>query len=280
MNGDSTKEDDVAALMDGKLAHMLHTDPPYNINYPEFNMSRNDASKDWASLYCSDWKDKMTDEEYAMFLVDFLKLAKQFMIPTAHYYIWHATSYYAEVLNALVVNEIPYDKVPIQWVKQVAPLSHVRYKRKSEPCVYGGKGAVNGMGEGARWFGPNNEVNIWDINRDHNVYYIHPTQKPIALAARAIKNSSKIKENVLDMFGGSGSTMMAADQLKRNAYLMELGPEFCDLIVGRFAKYKLDFNQEFKILRNGEDYTLQAIDLIEKLEIRTAEKILSTPETE
>jgi len=253
--GDSTKPEDVATLMNGKKADLLHTDPPYNVKYAEFNLQRGENGKNCTDEYCSDWQDDMSDEDYKRFLIDFIRNAKQHLIDWAHYYVWHATSYYREVLDAFEANSIPYDKVPIQWVKQVAPISWVRYKRKSEPCIFAGKGAVNGNGEGARWFGPHNEVNIWDIDRDHNVNYVHPTQKPLALAARAIRNSSRAGEYVLDLFMGSGTTLITSDMMGRNSFGMEMEPKFCDVIVTRFANYKISKNQDFKILRNGEDCT-------------------------
>lgn len=254
--GDSTNEQDVERLMDGSSAHLLYTDPPYNIKYTEFNSERaGGKGKDWGELYCSEWNDDMSDADYQTFLNQFLKLAKAHLIEWGHYYVWHATTYFREVLNAFETNEIPYDKVPIQWVKQVAPLSWVRYKRKSEPCIFGGKGAVNGNGNGSRWFGPNNETNIWEIARDHNNNYIHPTQKPVALAARAINNSSQSGEIVLDMFMGSGTTLIASDMLGRVSRGMEYGEKFCDMITLRFAKYKMDAEADYIIYRNGQDIT-------------------------
>lgn len=251
MCGDSTSED-VSKLMMGDKAHMLHTDPPYNVKYAELNSKRSESGKDWSDLYCTDWNDDMSDEDYKQFLIDFISQAKKHMIPWAHYYIWHATTYYRELLDAMEINEIPFDKVPIQWVKQVAPLSWVRYKRRNEPCLYGGKGAVNGNGDGARWFGPNNEITVWNYDREHNGKYIHPTQKPVALPARAITNSSQPGEIVLELFGGSGSTLIACEQLRRKCYLMELSPAFCDAILKRYVKFCHDNNLPIEIKKNSE----------------------------
>lgn len=257
MCGDSTTND-VAKLMNGKKAHMLHTDPPYNVKYAEINLQRSDTGKDWTQLYCTDWNDDMSDNDYKKFLVDFISQAKQHLIEWAHYYIWHATTYYKDLTDAFDINDIPFDKVPIQWVKQVAPLSWVRYKRICEQCLYGGKGAVNGNGEGARWFGPNNEVTAWHIDREHNGNYIHPTQKPVAVPARAIKNSSLHGEIVMELFGGSGSTLMAAEQLDRKCYVMELSPAFCDAILKRYIKYCQDNKIDLSIIKNGVafDYSI------------------------
>lgn len=260
MCGDSTTND-VAKLMNGLKAHMLHTDPPYNVKYAELNMSRGDTGKDWTDVYCTDWNDDMSDDDYKKFLINFLAQAKSHLIEWGHYYVWHATTYYRQVLDAFEANEIPYDKVLINWVKQVAPLSWVRYKRLSEPCLFGGKGATNGAGNGARWFEPNNEVNVWRIDREHNGNYIHPTQKPIALPARAIKNSSQVGEIVMELFGGSGSTLMAAEQLKRKCYVMELSPAFCDGILKRYISYCDENGIELKITKNSAvfDYSVLGV---------------------
>jgi DNA modification methylase len=249
--GDSTSADDVAVLMNGKKAHMLHTDPPYNVEYAKLNKKRSKTGKDWTDVYCTEWDDSMADEEYEDFVRKFLLNAKNNMIEHAHYYIWHATSYVRTFLQIFEELDIPYDKVPIVWVKQVAPLSWVRFKRKYEPCFFAGKGAVNGNGEGARWFGPNNESNVWEYNREDNRKYIHPTQKPIALPARAIHNSSQDGEIVLELFGGSGSTLIAAEQLKRKCYAMELSPAFVDGIVNRYITYCEEHNLPCEIKKNG-----------------------------
>lgn len=262
--GDSTSKEDVAVLMNGEVAHMLHTDPPYNVQYAELNKKRSKTGKDWTDVYCTDWEDSMSDDDYDEFVLKFLELAKLNMIEHAHYYVWHATSYIRTFLDAFEKLEIPIDKVPIIWVKQVAPLSWVRYKRKYEPCLFAGKGAVNGNGEGARWFGPNNENNIWEYNREHTRNYIHPTQKPVTLPARAISNSSKENEIVLEMFGGSGSTLIAAEQLKRKCFAMELSPAFVDNIVLRYMKYCEDNNIQYEVKLNGslinKDYFNEIIE--------------------
>jgi len=272
--GDSTNDTTVDLLMNNQIAHLLYTDPPYNINYAEFNINRGKKEqrkgKDWTKDYCSEWKDSMSEPDYYKFLYNFIRLAKKHLIPYGHYYIWHATTYLSDLIKALKENDIPYDKIPIIWVKQTAPLSWANYKRKYEPCIFAGKGAVNRNGKEARWFGPNNESTVWEISIDHNCNYIHPTQKPVALAARAITNSSQENENVLDLFMGSGTTIIACDMLNRKAFGMEMEPKFCDVIVLRYCKYKLESNQEFTIKKNGKDIT---IEIIKYLKIMENEKV-------
>lgn len=233
MCGDSTKADDVAKLMDGKKADMLFTDPPYNVNYTDLNYKMRDGAKDWSYL---DWDDDFkTKEQYQEFLINCLANAKASLIEYGHYYVWFAFAFYYELLTAFRKNEIQYDKVPIIWKKQTTPISWARYHRTYEPCLFGGKHVhTNKHG---RWFGANNEKCVWEINTDHNNSYVHPTQKPVALAVRAINNSSQQNENVLDLFGGSGSTLIACEKMERNCYMMELDPKYCDVIIKRWEDY-------------------------------------------
>lgn len=232
MCGDSTNAQDVKTLMDGKKASMLFTDPPYNVSYMDLNTKMRDG-KDWE--YCAEWKDKMTGAEYVTFLQNFLFNAKENMIEMAHYYVWFAFVFYAQLMEAFKVNEIPVDKVPIIWKKQTMPIGWARYHRNYEPCVFGGKGIFTG--KEARWFGPRNETGVWEINADYNGDYVHPTQKPVALAERAMRNSSERGEVVLELFGGSGSTLIAAQKNERICYVMEYDPKYCDVIVERWEKF-------------------------------------------
>ena len=252
--GDSTSSEDVKRLMNSKKASIIYTDPPYNVNYAEFNLNRTiEGGKNWTDDYCSDWQDSMSDADYYTFIKKFISNAKDHSVKYAHYYIWHASAYMPDFFKALNELSIPFDKVPIMWVKQNAPLSWARYKRQYEPCIFAGLGAVNGAGKIDRWFGPNNETNVWNINRDATQSYVHPTQKPVALAARALNNSSQEGDLVLDLFLGSGTTLVASEQLKRTCYGMELETKFCDVIVKRFIKYCDDNNIELNIKLNGSE---------------------------
>jgi DNA modification methylase len=265
--GDSTSADDVARLMDNTVAAMLFTDPPYNINYAEFNANVREGGKDWSGVYCNEWKDSMSDEDYALFLAAFLRNAKRHLLPYAHYYVWYASLYHHTVCKAFELNDISYMKSPILWLKNTFPISWVHYKHKFEPCIFGGKDSVVGTSENgkARWFGGNAETDVWEIPRDFTNNYVHPTQKPVALAARAITNSSAAHEIVLDLFGGSGSTMLAAEQLGRTAHLMEYEPAFCDVIVRRYIGYCHTAGIPCIVTRNGivanlDDFALQNND--------------------
>lgn len=268
--GDSTNLNHLIKLMNGKKADLLNTDPPYNVNYTELNKNRTESGKDWSESYCSEWKDSMSDSDYEKFIYNFLNNAKQVLNEWSHYYVWHATTYFESFKNALNELQIPYDKIPIIWVKNVPPISHVRYWRNYETCLYAGKGAVNGNGKGAKWFGKIGEVNTWMVNRDFNGKYIHPTQKPLALAARAIHNSTQKNDLVLDLFGGSGSTLIASDIMERTCYSMELEPKFMDMIVLRYMKYCSSRNIPIEVKLNGEVITRDYFDYLDS-DIKTVD---------
>jgi len=235
MCGDSTCQSDVEKLMGGGgLADLIFTDPPYNVGYVELNHKMRDSAKDWT--YCNDWKDKMSRDKFKEFLSTAISNALIYSRKNLPIYIWFAFTFYDLLCEIFKELNIPYDKVPIIWKKQTMPISWARYKRNYEPCFYAGVGAAH-TGKNSRWYGPNNEVAVWEINADFNGSYIHPTQKPIALAAKAIKNSSAIKNIVLDLFGGSGSTLMACEQLNRINRTMEYEPKYCEAILNRWEKF-------------------------------------------
>jgi len=121
----------------------------------------------------------------------------------------------------------------ITWAKPNFAISFADYNQQTEFCLYGWKQA-NGKHS---WYGPANESTLWEIKRDPTREYIHPTQKPVALAARAIKNSSKRKDRVMDLFLGSGSTLIAAESLERRCFGIELDPKYIDAIVRRYIAF-------------------------------------------
>jgi DNA modification methylase len=261
MCGDSTKSNDVALLMNGEKAHLLFTDPPYNVSYAEFNRDRaGGQGRDWTEEYCSDWNDEMSDSDYVQFLIDFLKNAKENLISYAHYYIFYASKYHTELIHALRSNDISFEGVPLIWAKQVAPITWANYRKKYEPFIFAGKDCVIGNNPNSRWFGPPMDDNVWQIDRDHNVNYVHPTQKPIAVIARALRNSTQENDIVLDLFGGSGSTMIASEGMNRQARLMEMEPVFCDVIVKRYIKYCRDNQKEILLKKNGVEIEATLFD--------------------
>jgi len=122
-------------------------------------------------------------------------------------------------------------KAMLVWNKNYFGLG-TYYRTKHEIILFGVKGQKINI-----WNAKHNEMDVWDINREKVFNYKHPTQKPVELAERAMKNSTNLKNIILDLFGGSGSTLIAAERLKRQAFLMELDPKYCDVIVKRWEDF-------------------------------------------
>ena len=166
-----------------------------------------------------------------------------FSIDEAPLYLWYSDSKSIAVLSAVL--SAGYElRNNIIWNKNMAQFGAIgaQYKTKHEPCIYAFK-----KGHKVNWCGPNNEVSVWDISRSSKNEF-HPTQKPIELCARAIGNHKV--NSVLDLFGGSGSTMVSCHQLSKVAYLQELDPKYCQVIIDRMLK----LDPSLKIKRNGQEY--------------------------
>lgn len=250
MCGDSTKTEDVERLMNGISADLLLTDPPYNVDYEG-------RTKDKLKIA----NDKMSDAAFDTFLTAAFESACQAMKPGAAFYIWHADlkglAFRQALSNAgLMLRE------NLVWVKNSIALGRQDYQWKHEPCLYGWKDGA------AHYFVDDRSQStaIEDAGIDYRklkkeellkivleltspriattVIYenkptrsdIHPTMKPVKLMARLIKNSSKPGQTVLDLFGGSGSTMIACEQLGRKCRTMEFDPKYCDAILARWKK--------------------------------------------
>ena len=217
MCGDSTSSDDVAKLMNGEKADMVFTDPPYGVNYQGGALTKRTKLDN----------DKKNTNIYQDFLPNIIIYTED----KAPIYIWHAAGY-ADMASHLwdVGIEI---RSQIIWNKNMAQFGALsaQYKQKHEPCFYCYK-----KGNAPYWYGPTNEVTVWDVSRESKNEY-HPTQKPIELSLRSLNNSSKISDIVLDVFLGSGSTLIAAEKLNRKCYGMELDEKYCDVIIERWEQF-------------------------------------------
>lgn len=178
----------------------------------------------------------------------------------AAFYIWYATSKIADVLNGIDGAGLEVRSF-IYWYKVKSPLSAFmsQYIPNYEPLLYCFK-----TGNSPKWYGDNNEKCIWEQqtllkNR------VHPTQKPVELAARAINNSSQQNGIVLDLFGGSGSTLIAAEQLDRICYMMELDEKYADVIVNRYMAFK-ESDADIILVRDGIETPYQDIVKESKIE--------------
>jgi site-specific DNA-methyltransferase (adenine-specific) len=219
MCGDSTKEEFVNALCDEKQMDMLLTDPPYNVDYT--GKSSELKNKKIAN-------DAMPEDSFRTFLLSVFNLAASHLKKGGAFYIWHADSEGAAFRNSVDGTGSLLLKQTLIWNKNSFVLGRQDYQWKHETCLYGWK-------EG----GPHYFINdrslstVIDMNKPQRAD-LHPTMKPIELFAYCINNSSKVGENVLDLFGGSGTSIIASEQLGRKCYMMEFSPHFVNVIIKRW----------------------------------------------
>lgn len=219
MCGDSTDTQSVKTLMGGQLADLLLTDPPYNVSYE--GKTKQNLTID---------NDSQSSEDFHKFLFKAFTAAKENMKSGASFYCWYASS---EVLNFVSsAKEAGYQvKQELIWVKNQMVFGRQDYQWRHEPCLYGW--LDNGTHS---WYSDRKQTTILNFDKP-NSSQLHPTMKPIPLFDYQIKNSSKTGDNVLDLFGGSGTTMMACEQNDRNAYLMEFDPRYVDVIIKRWEEF-------------------------------------------
>jgi DNA modification methylase len=214
MCGDSTSIDAVDKLMDGRKANMLHTDPPYGVDYEGVP------------------NDHLKDAQLEAFLVDALTCAHAHLEPGSNVYVWHADITAFEFISAFRLAGFRQARPStIQWVKPSLVMSQGDYHLQNEPCLFGWK-----EGSGRVRVKDRKQTTIWKCDRTEDKK-VHPTMKPVELCQRAIENSSVANCIVLDLFGGSGSTLIACEKTSRDARLMELDPKYCDVIVTRWQDF-------------------------------------------
>lgn len=217
--GDSTVISVVERLMDGRTADMIFTDPPYNVDY---------EGKTEEALTIKN--DKMDDESFYNFLYDAYTSMTMFVKVGGAIYVCHADLEGANFRTAMKDAGFLL-KQCIIWVKNALVMGRQDYHWQHEPILYGWK-----AGGPHSWHGDRKQSTVWFFDKPlRNAE--HPTMKPIGIPAKAIQNSSAPGEIVLDTFGGSGSTLIAADKTGRIAYLCELDPKYCDVIVRRWEEY-------------------------------------------
>ncbi len=201
MCGDSTDKATVEKLMNGAKADMVFTDPPYNVAF-------NGRSGNFDVIE----NDNLSNDEFETFINATIDIIKHINAPI--YYIWCNWKFYG-----ILQGKLDY-KACIVWAKNVFGLG-VGYRHQHEFCLFNGE-IDNSI---------KNESDLWEVAKDTN--YVHPTQKPVALICRALKNHKDVK-TVLDLFGGSGSSLIGCEQLDRICYTMELDPKYCDVIIKRW----------------------------------------------
>jgi site-specific DNA-methyltransferase (adenine-specific) len=218
MCGDSTSEEDVNALMVGGLADMVFTDPPYGIDYSG-GRTQVVNKKEYGKLK----NDDLQGEELGNLICNVFKFNKS----GADVYICVSPIMQKPFLDQLENMGKKTDAV-IVWDKTQPGLGYMAYRRQCKFILFV-KGSEFHKGD-------KTDIDLWRIGRDDAKTYVHGTQKPVGVSGRAIKNSSKADDIVLDLFGGSGSTLIACEQLNRKCRMMELDPHYCDVIIARWEK--------------------------------------------
>lgn len=216
MCGDSTKTDDVEKLMNGELADLLITDPPYNVNYEG-------KTKDRLKIE----NDKMSDSNFREFLRDAFTTADIVMKAGACFYIWYADSEGYNFRGAC--KDVNWQvRQCLIWNKNTLVMGRQDYQWKHEPCLYGWKDGASHL-----WASDRKQTTVIDFDKPLRNGE-HPTMKPVGLFDYQIKNNTKGSDIVLDLFGGSGTTLIACEQNHRKARLMELDEHYVDVIIQRW----------------------------------------------
>lgn len=268
MCGDSTSSEEVSILMDGKKADMIFTDPPYNINY------KGQGKNTSMHILSDDIKEDEFDAFLKMVFANYRDNSKK----SAGVYVFHASSTQDQFSSAMEENGYEI-KNQLIWNKPMSALGWGDYRWKHEPFFYAGQ-----KGQAIQFYGDRTHSTVWDFQKTdqqllnwakrqkkleaegkttiwsmkrENVHeYVHPTQKPVELIQYALVNSSKADDIVMDLFAGSGSTLIAAEKTGRICYGMELDPKYVDVIVQRYV----DYTGNTTIIKNGQEITWEKSD--------------------
>lgn len=240
--GDSTKADTYTALMDGKYANLVVTDPPYNVNY------EGSAGKIK--------NDNMENDKFYQFLFDAFSNIEKVMANDASIYVFHADTEGLNFRKAFSDAGFYLSGTCI-WKKQSLVLGRSPYQWQHEPVLYGWKKKGK-----HQWYTGRKESTIWEFDKPKK-NADHPTMKPVPLIAYPIKNSSMTNSIVLDPFGGSGSTLIACEQTNRICHTIELDEKFCDVIVKRYIE-QVGTAENVSVLRDGEKIPYS--DLVKEVE--------------
>ena len=243
--GDSTSMDDLAKLCDGQAVDMWLTDPPYNLAVQ--GGDRGDPNR---TNGLKIQNDSMADDEFRQFLRDAYTAANSVMKPGAVFYIWHADS---EGYNFRGAAQDAGWKVRqcLIWKKSSLVMGRQDYHWKHDPCLYGWK-----EGAGHLWATDRKQTTILEFDRPTRNGE-HPTMKPVALFEYQMLNNTKGGDIVLDSFGGSGTTLIAAEKNGRHSRLMELDPKYCDVIVKRWQEFT---GKEATLETNGKTFNETSSD--------------------
>jgi DNA modification methylase len=235
--GDSTKADTFNVLMDGKLANLVVTDPPYNVNY------EGSAGKIK--------NDNMGNEAFYEFLLEAFKNTEAAMAKDASIYVFHADTEGLNFRKAFAESGFYLSGTCI-WKKQSLVLGRSPYQWQHEPVLFGWKKSGK-----HNWYADRKQTTIWEFEKPKK-NADHPTMKPVALVAYPILNSSLSNCIVLDPFGGSGSTLIACEQTDRICYTIELDEKYADVIVKRYIE-QIGSDEDVFLIRQGEEISYKNV---------------------
>ncbi len=221
MCGDATVQADVEQLMDGQSANLIFTDPPYNVDYKGGVKNRRKGKS--RSIYA----DNLPLEVYYQLLQAALNNMADYSEPEASLYLCNVDQH-LPALHTVLTNADFCVRAILVWAKQHFVLNYSRYKTQHEPILY-----CHRIGQTDTWYGDNRQSTLWCFDRPVKSD-LHPTMKPIALIQQALHNSSLPGDRVMDLFGGSGSTLIACHHSQRQAFLMEIQPQYVDVIIRRW----------------------------------------------
>lgn len=257
MCGDSSSPADLDRLLNGSVIHLINTDPPYNVKVEprsnnaiaaglsSFAGTTHHQSGDLArhpekskptdrKLRAKDRplaNDFVSEKEFDRLLAAWFGNMSRVLAPGRGFYIWGGYANCANYPPVLKVMQLYFSQAII-WVKGHPVLTRKDFMGNHEWCFYGWK-----EGAAHSFFGANNITDVWQVKKVASQKMVHLTEKPVELAVRAMQYSSRSGENILDLFGGSGSTLIAAEQTDRKAFLMEIDPLYCDVIVQRYEQF-------------------------------------------
>jgi DNA modification methylase len=217
--GDSTDREAVSKLMCGNLADLVFTDPPYNVAYEGYTEDRLTIAGD-----------RMSPQDFIRFLQGAFANCRGAVKPGASLYVCHSSSWQREFQNALEAAGFEV-RCQIVWAKNTFAWGFGRYKFQHEPIFY-----AHVSGQSDAWYGDRSQSTLWQENKPV-ANRLHPTMKPVELIERALANSSKAGDLVLDLFGGSGSTLIACERQQRLARMVELDAKYCDVIIKRWQDF-------------------------------------------
>jgi site-specific DNA-methyltransferase (adenine-specific) len=246
MCGDSAKSEDVEKLMGGKKGRMIFTDPPYNVDYKSPGGLDYDSKK-YGGSGGKIFNDKKTDKECLEFYTDILKNLFDYTTDDVTIYWWFANKNNWINREAFELGGWHMSQIII-WLKNSMVFSRGQdYHRQYEPCMVGWKKKkshfknkkINNLKDVFHldYDDFSELMDVWYERRDVTQNYLHPTQKPLRLPERALKKNSERGDIVIDLFGGSGSTLMACEQMERKCYSMELDPKYVDVIIKRWEEH-------------------------------------------